>query len=376
MERGSCEMSSEGEGIGLGGPLGTTYEIMQPPAKSFEKSEGILRRLLRYRDQSRAKQFLPDWRVAICFRRVRPGRDGVEVYKGKEKAYYKGLMICGSIWVCPVCAAKISEVRRLELQGAMEAWKKQGGSVIMLTLTVPHYDHQPLSEVLGKFTQSHRIFKNRKTYKKITSEIGLVGSVRALEVTYGENGWHVHAHVLLFLKTGVSGALEGIEARMLEMWQSACLSAGLGEPDHHGVKVHDGTYADNYATKWGLDHEVTKSHIKKGREANLTPFDMLRQADTFPQAEAKFQEYARAFKGKRQLVWSDGLRQLLGLDSEKTDQEIASQLDEETVLLGSLTKSQWRIVLHADRRGELLEVAASSGWRGVLDYIQILIERE
>lgn len=381
MERGSCEMSSEGEGIGLGGPLGNNLRNHSTPPEIIDKSEGILRRLERYRMQSVARRVIPTQRVAKCLRQVRPKRDRVEVYKGKEKAYYSGLIVCGSIWICPVCAAKISETRRKELQAGIASWRNQGGTVVMLTQTVPHYEHQSLKEVLEKFSRSRLLFRNRKTFKAIASEIGLAGSVRALEVTHGGNGWHVHAHELLCLKNDVSAGLQGIEERMLQMWKGACVSAGLDEPDHHGLKVHDGSYASSYAGKWGLEHEVTKAHLKKGRDNNLTPWDLLRQAGSkdFDQVEAAvklFIEYSKAFKGKRQLVWSDGMRKLLGLEVEASDEDLAGEVEDGALLLGSLTKGQWRIVLHADRRGELLEVAASSGWRGVLDYIQILIERE
>ena len=31
-----------------------------------------------------------------------------------------------------------------------------------------------------------------------------------------------------------------------------------------------------YVSKWGLEEEVTKGHLKKGLNGSLTPFDLLR----------------------------------------------------------------------------------------------------
>lgn len=43
----------------------------------------------------------------------------------------------------------------------------------------------------------------------------------------------------------------------------------------HGLDLRDGKYASQYVSKWGLEHELTKGHIKKGKENSLTPFDLL-----------------------------------------------------------------------------------------------------
>ena len=58
----------------------------------------------------------------------------IEVHKGHThgKAFYHGLMSCGLPWVCPVCAAKIAERRRVELQQAIEAAKAKGWAFTLL----------------------------------------------------------------------------------------------------------------------------------------------------------------------------------------------------------------------------------------------------
>jgi hypothetical protein len=343
----------------------------------------VVRRLERFRMQAAARSLLPGERVSFCLRRVRPGEPGVKVWKGATSAHYSGAMTCASVWVCPVCASKISERRRGELLKGLAAWKARGGRVLMLTQTIPHYAHQGVQEVLERFSRARALLRNRKPWKALARALRLRGSVRALEVTHGANGWHVHSHELLFLEGAApSGEVlqnGEIAARVLPEWKRACLDAGLSEPNEHGIQVDHGDEAGRYAAKWGADLELTKGHIKRGREGNRSPWDLLREVmgeelepGEISAAGELFQDYARAFKGRRQLTWSRGLRELLGLELEESDEEVAAQVEEGAVLLGCLTRSEWGLVVAADQRGELLEVANREGWEGVVQFVRRL----
>jgi len=57
---------------------------------------------------------------------------------GTRTAGYGGLATCGSVWVCPQCAAKIATGRADELAQVMRAVDAAGGSAVMLTLTMRH----------------------------------------------------------------------------------------------------------------------------------------------------------------------------------------------------------------------------------------------
>lgn len=360
--------------------LGNTTKSVNPPLEKVENPELILKRLERWQLQKVAGRILErlNFRVSSCFRQIiQQSNVGICLEKSGE-AHYKGLLICGSVWVCPVCAAKISERRRSELVEAVSRWKEEGGTVYFLTLTAPHHRLDDLKCLLRRFSKARGLFKNRKAYKKWALSIGLKGSVRALEVTDGGNGWHVHTHELLFCKSPVQpwgGSPRPVSSDILPAWQKACVDAGLEMPNTHGLSIEDGVYAAKYASKWGIESELTKAHIKKGREGRLTPFDLLREVLNVGCADShdSFTEYAKAFYGKRQLVWSAGLRSLLKLEEEKSDIEVAEEEEEGSVLLGSLTVLQWKVILSADKRGELLRVAKNEGWQGVLLYIEILI---
>lgn len=366
------------------GSLGTTYEITQPPPTQKSAKPGIVRvsgRLEKWALQSVSRVLLPGERVRTCLRSMRAKE--ISVWKSREnQAHYSGLMVCGSVWTCPVCAQKISERRRIELVQAVAKWHKMGGYVHLLTLTVPHYSNDALKPLLSRFSNARRKMMNRKSWKNWKAENGLAGTVRALEVTHGSNGWHVHTHELLFTREPLPD-LDQVQADLLKMWQSAAVSAGLPEPNEHGLDLRNGDYAAAYAGKWGLEHELTKSNVKKGRHGSKTPWDLLRSVfaaglgteESIEDSEL-FQNYAKAFKGKRQLVWTRDLRRLLNIEEEKTDQELAEQIEETAELLGLITPKQWKLILKYNKRGEVLLCASFLGWSSVVELIDNLQRKE
>lgn len=359
--------------------LGTTYEITQPPLISLTKLGGqnqdpnqIIRRLEKWSLQSVAREVLPGERVATCMRRLRDHAAGVTVMKGQKRAYYAGLQVCGSIWICPICAAKISEGRRVELQQGIARWRSSGYAVLHRVLTIPHNQGDRLKNMLDAFSRARGYLLNRKGHKRIGAVVGLVGTIRALEVTLGSNGWHVHTHELLFVKQKEID-IQKMEKDILTQWQTACIDAGLGRPNDHGVIIQDGSYADKYAAKWGLESEVTKAHTKAGRVGNQGPWDILRAIKDKPTSDnvGAYVEYAKCFKGRHQLHWSRGLKEMLGV-VEKSDVEIAAEVSKEDRMLGILSKWEWSIILSKEKRGEVLAAAERGGWNGVVGYIREL----
>lgn len=106
---------------------------------------------------------------------------------------------------------------------------------------------------------------------------------------------------------------------MADHWRSSLAAVGIRKVKEHekfiACDFQDGTYADQYVGKWGIEHEMTKGHVKKGKET-FTPFDLLRLSEKddliFEKFPSKlFQEFAIAFKGARQLVFSRGLKHSL-----------------------------------------------------------------
>ncbi|SPF38534.1 putative Rep [Syntrophobacter sp. SbD1] len=358
--------------------LGIHHELAVP----LESAKHVLWRLRRYRLQSYAREIMSfqmrgpglEHRVAYCLRAIAPKHQTVQIWKKQDQARYKGLMVCGSIWVCPVCAARISDFRRQHLTKAVDDWTRAGGMILMLSQTAPHHRNDPLKDLLLKFSKGRVLMHNRKAWRTWVERNGLVGSVRALEVNYGiMNGWHIHIHELLFFKNGFHPDRFHVHADLYYQWENACHSVGLEAPTfHRGINVQDARFAAGYAAKWGIESEITKSHVKHAKGGNFGPFDMLEEyGQGTKNFDRLFREYEGAFRGKKQLQWSHDLWKLLHPcgEKEKSDQEVAEKIEDNAVFLGSLDRKQWARVVAAEKRGELLEVASVRGWNGVLELI-------
>ena len=336
----------------------------------------------RYALQSAARSALSYERVGKCLRV--PTSSEVQIHKtlASNTFHFQNLQTCGSIWHCPCCAAKISERRKNEVQAAISSHEAIGGQVFLLTLTLPHHINMSLKWVLETLLKAHKAFEQDRSYRegfKLTS--GLVGKIRGLEVTYGANGWHPHLHMLLFVNE--IQKIKSVEQDLLAIWQKVVVKQGFDEPNHHGLTLENGEKAAKYVGKWGLEHEMAKSHIKRSREG-FTPFDLLRtivgtysgngkNVDVFD-AVNLFREYGKTFKGRRQLVWSNGLRDRFHLGKEKTDEEIADQVDESTSFFSSISLSIWRFILSQDNRGEVLAIC-EQGLDAFHDYIIEMMEQ-
>lgn len=379
---------------GAGAPLGTNAKSSAtPPSTDPETGEitggeavynPMLARVQRFILQSVARKFLPRSRTDKCMR-LRQASKEIQVWQSKEfkTTSYSGLQTCGSVWACPVCSAKIAERRRAEIVAAMAAHKAAGGCMNLLTLTAPHQRTDQLVDLLKKQALALKKMFADRTVRKVLTEMGVLGQIRALEVTHGRlsefnNGWHPHYHFLMFAGSGVDLArfdgpqMKDWAVRLYLRWAACCESAGLGTPSYaHGLKLDDGSKAAKYVAKWGLEDEMTKGHTKKAINGE-TPFDFLRSylADaTDKQAGALFKEFAETFKGKRQLYWSPGLKKRFAI-GESSDEELAVQMEDHATMLGTITIEQWRDVLAVEGNGMVLMLAANGGWDAVARFLE------
>jgi hypothetical protein len=320
-------------------------------------------------------------RIRICCRHPLTDKDThkdspVQVRRSdkSKRAYYSGLMKCASVWVCPICAPKIQAVRALEVRTAIDNWTAQGGSVVLVTQTIPHGRRDHLEPLLERFTTALMKFKGQRSYERARKDFGIAGSIRALEVTHGANGWHPHAHTILFLRE--SPPLRHVHMVLFSLWKSAALRAGFEQAlSPQAFDVQDASEVKNYVTKmgteyqWNAEHELVKAHSKRGSSHSMTPFDMLRGLldEARPELRARFAEYAACFNGKRQLVWSNGFKkELLGTDGP-TDEQIAESIGEDDSVLADISPHEWTIIRRHNLQGQVLQIVSDFG-RGGLNH--------
>ena len=342
--------------------LARAFQVDQETGEILDHIEDPKRhRAQRFALKSVVNRLLPTSRTSKCCR-WRVPKQALQVHRSVEhgKAFFSGLQVCASVWSCPVCAAKISERRRAELVTAVALAKSMGMHVKLLTLTVPHGLGDDLPTLLSQIRNAWRRTTTGRAGKDFRKLLGVRGTIRALEVTHGQNGFHPHLHVLLFIDQDATNAC--IQGLFTPIWQDACTKAGLPRPsDAHGCRVDDGSKAARYASKWGLESEMTKSHTKQGRNGSRTPWDFLRafleRSEGWQQDAHLFLTYAAAFKGQRQLYWSNGLRALLALGEEATDEEVAAVQEDTAIELAELTDEQWRAILRTKSECLVLDMA-------------------
>lgn len=328
--------------------LGGDFEIL--------RSKACLR-VKRFLLQDEACRLLPSERVCNCLKkRISKDKGVIVKYNATTKtASYGNLQACGSVWTCSPCAAKISEQRRSELKQGIARHRKNGGQVYLLTLTNLHHFGDNLVDLMAGQKKALKYLWSDRKPKEHFAELGKIGHITANEVTHGKNGWHPHMHILLFFDAAVD--IKELQMFIAKYWQHCCKKANLKKPSlDHGCDITDGSFADRYVSKWGIEEEMTKGHIKKGREGGNTPFDLLRLSESGCEESGRlFQKYSAAYKGKRQLSWSKGLKALLLVD-EVSDKELAEKDDDESIEEQELAMEIWRLVLIYKARAELLKV--------------------
>jgi hypothetical protein len=278
-------------------------------------------------DQLRAaKSFLPEnGRFQSCHYNVEKRAQGVGLYIKGDGAWFGQVYRCGSVWICPVCARRLAEIRRAEIQEAVDNAGKAGAGVALITLTFPHGTADALAPMLEKFGKAQRALKSGRAAKARAVRFGFIGEIRTLEVTHGENGWHPHAHSVWITEKplNLDQAAE-LRDELHKAWLSACLRVGLPAPSkEHGVDVRAARRdVAEYLGKWGFAAELSATTSKRAKRGGRTPWELLADATLGDhRSRVLWREFAHAFFGRRQLFWSRGLRDLLRMAPELTAQE-------------------------------------------------------
>jgi Replication protein len=399
-----------GSGKRWGGrkPLGSNANLRTPLQKGGKtladsggdgvKVEDSRRR--RFRLQSRARSLLRSsrrvdkngkdqpYRINNCLRAPGYQSSGATAAKMQVSssdagldavAVYRSLQVCGSVWHCPICAARVANERSSEIRDAMLLAAEKGFKAVLVTLTARHNRKTVLKDQLKAMTQAYAAVWRGESAKRFRDQFGILGMIRTLECTHGkEHGWHPHIHILIFVPNDCDVVAFGSAFRM--RWE--CMAAKYDlVMNKHGFDIQDNTQkVADYIAKWGHDpswgdwDELARWHTKigRGREENehYTPWQLLDFADNGDEAAGVlWREYALTFYRKKQLHWSRGLRKKLGMEKELTDEEVAQKEQENatTEYEIKLNNDQWNWIKGNDLRVELLELVERCTAHDIID---------
>lgn len=387
--------------VSQGSVFGPGVELVERHRRRRKQPEGGLRPRsdgdrLRLELRDLGQQVTSGAGVRRCGRVPTRGFRGMEgsvtlkVRPASGRAYFTGLQRCSSVWECTLCAPRIQRFRAEQLVRLNDAHGATGGRMYLLTLTLPHDEGDALRPMRRHVSRAWSKVTSGAPWLRWKSRLGLAGSVRALEVTHGANGWHPHLHVALY----VEGEIQPLTLTEFREWVYArwCLYVTRQTPEgrvyrtpsrRNGVRL-DPLYQADYLAKmgWrlsarakeGIADEIASSTTKQGRAGHQTPFQILRAAheERDPARRSQllelWREWGNGIRGARQLTYSRDLVQRYGvamLDDDEIPDEANDQLSLEALdgpgeILGVWNAIEWEQICRAGLwvRSMLLEVGA------------------
>lgn len=303
---------------------------------------------------------------------------GVTVGSDGERSHVGGVGRCGSPWACPVCAPVIGERRATEIDAAVAAWTAGGGRVFFVTATLRHAWGDELGQLLemlqGAWSRTFRWGGGDRP-----DWYG--GQVRAVEVTYGGNGWHPHVHAAIFVEAGWDDCMADIERDLWNMrhdWaDSVHLFGGSTLVDHkrspgwdvREVNVRDkwegssfGSYLAKVEGGWGVGLELARLDLKRGNRGGVTPVALLSAAvEGDRRAALLFRIYEAATVGRRRIVASPGLMERCKVEVLDDEQAAEGEVVDDLRVVVSVPAGTWRKLLRAGFVARLLEDVAAFG---------------
>ena len=287
----------------------------------------------------RSVEVVDRWRFRDELRRVQPRRlqraCGVQpcgpVYVGA--GWQRGLCTCHSVHACPVCSARLRQARTTDVDDVIQWWREtEHGCVGMLTLTVRHARADSLTMLRKGLADSWRALWQSRRGQALRRE-AVEGYIRAVDVTWGPNGWHPHTHNLILCRTEPEPSWI---ARLRELWCSTVLRV-MGKEfvprdDEVGAHWTPNPPRSEYLLKLGL--EVAAISTKAAAEGHATVWDIARRAvqedkrgELSRQWRSLWREWSEGMLGSRQLTWSRGLRKRAGLAIELEPEQLDLDLE-------------------------------------------------
>ncbi len=331
-------------------------------------------------------------RVSWCgFRNLYGKNTGVSLVQGVEtgRVFYSGLMHCGSVWRCPVCSFKIARQRQLEVYDILQHYHKEGRRMSFITLTVAHKKQHTLQSSLDLLLSEFRKMQRLKPYKKVRESY--VGMIKSLEITYGDNGWHPHLHILLIHNEDVNRMQREFVAReLLRLWfeRKEIQKRGTLLKHQKQYEVYTTKQIGDYVTKWDVSGEMTKSFSKEPRMyitkdgekkrlvKGVTPFGLLafvwsRQLK-LEDIYIYFEEYVIATKGRANVIISNGVLSEMKKKypnwRQKTDEEVLRDEFIDKVLF-KIDKYLWYKLFTSNKIIDLQFAYERKGMEGVYSFL-------
>jgi hypothetical protein len=353
------------------GSLGNTANISARASKSVKKYTllGHAQKLLTDANVL-SKRSGKEHRTRTCLRNRSHGSESITINMKRTKqgmtASYGGLQTCESIWACPVCASRIAVEKGEQVLKALEWAKQENLAPAMIALTASHDAGMSLRWFMEKFKAAWEMFSGHSRWRKFKKKYGIKHYIANREVTRGNNGWHYHMHLLLFLDFGALKSSEetNLQTDLETLWLE-CLEhnrlSGI-EGIALNVSAHKNV-GQTYLTKIGitinekdgkLEYEMTSTETKKGKSI----WDILRHSYYGDEAaSALYIEFVQAMQDTNFITLSHGLPDLLEDIQLPALEEAAAAAEEASTAWAEIAPWAWKVIRRSGAMGKVLEQA-------------------
>ncbi len=352
-----------------GEPSATARDLLSGEARRR------VNRRLRFELRERLRTLQASTRARDCGHR--PIGGAVNIVRTEDgRCKYSGLLCCDSVWGCFVCAGRILAAYASDLNVVVE---HHGFARTLLgSFTTRHYRDDDLQWLRREQSRCFTELLAGKGWRLVRERFGIVGVVRAIDVTFGvASGFHAHLHPLLFLARSHEGKvgrreLAAINAELFKRWCSI-VRRRMGEKyvpnEDHGVLLKP-CYRADYLVKMGVSLEVTGSFSKTAKNGNCSMLEIaVRAADGDERFREVFRTYARGMKGAKFLTWSKGAKKVLKEARRDADEPVHDE-----TLVASIPNKVWRLIRGIPAsKVELLEAGEDRGNEGVAQRIELWI---
>ncbi len=271
-----------------------------------------------------------------------------------DQKHFGNLQHCENHWVCPVCARAAAAERAEEIYFGLQTYIDLGFKVNFVTLTMPHYMKDKLKFNLDLIVKGFDFIKNHRSSKELLSDKLIY--IRALEPTFGKNGWHPHIHAIFVTPKNQTDRYIEHSKKMWLDWldrndryrAGAYKRAFVVEP--YNGKTDQLT---DYVCKWGIVQEISHTQQKVGRKdkEGFAPFEILGIVhdgltwDINRDPKEVFKEYAKAFKGRSMVRFSTDFFKDIGIDIEELREEIKQKKEKEKTILFEIDLRLWHQIM-------------------------------
>jgi hypothetical protein len=234
-----------------------------------------------------------------------------------------------------------------EVVQAVTWWrgKRQDNDVVMMSLTVRHTAGDDLKALRQGVSEAWRRVQQSRAWRQMREECCVRHLIRGHDITWGDNGWHPHIHVMMLAQRPDEAALW--QDALSVLWRHAVeqVMGAKHLPTKRRACVVEACHDASYVGRLGL--EVSSPSAKQARQGHMAPMQVayaLAHAvgEERDRLASAWRAYAIGMQGCHQLQWSRGLREALG-EPPSDQQIVANDVDAvNDVVIAEIPQETWR----------------------------------